>query len=520
MAKSNRLIIFDTTLRDGEQSPGMSMNLKEKIEMAKQLERMGVDVIEAGFAISSPGDFQSVKTVAETVKNCTVASLARADKKDIDAAWEAVSGAADPRIHVFLATSELHMKYKLKMKPEAVLERVAQMTAYAKKYCANIQFSAEDATRTEMDFLAKVVDAAIKAGATTINLPDTVGYATPEEHERFFKEIHKRVPALAKVVASAHCHDDLGLAVANTLCAVLGGARQAECTINGIGERAGNAALEEIVMGLHVRKNIYQVEAGVDTTEIMRSSGLLSRITGVKIPPNKAIVGDNAFAHEAGIHQHGVMENAATYEIMTPATIGLKRNNLVLGKHSGKHAFEERLKALGYDLSASELEAAFKRFKDVADRKKQVYDNDIEAIASKEAVQVPKIYELENFVINSGNAITATAVVRLEHEGRYYEKVASGDGPIDAAFHAIGMILGKQLTLDDFQLDSVSEGKDALGDARVIINDERGRKYSGRGLSTDVIEASIKAYINAVNKMYFEEGPAPALKAPAKKGKR
>ncbi|MCL2492463.1 MAG: 2-isopropylmalate synthase [Clostridiales bacterium] len=531
MAKSNRVIIFDTTLRDGEQSPGMSMNLKEKIEMAKQLERMGVDVIEAGFAISSPGDFQSVKTVAETIKECTVASLARADKKDIDAAWEAVKGAADPRIHLFLATSELHMKYKLKMKPEAVLERVAQMTAYAKKYCANVQFSAEDATRTEMDFLAKAVEAAIRAGATTINLPDTVGYTTPEEHEKFFKEIHKRVPELAKITVSAHCHDDLGLAVANSLSAILGGARQAECTINGIGERAGNAALEEIVMGLYVRKNIYKVETGVDTTEIMRSSGLLSRITGVKIPPNKAIVGDNAFAHESGIHQHGVLENAATYEIMTPTVIGLKRNNLVLGKHSGKHAFEERLKTLGYNLTPSELEAAFKRFKEIADRKKQVYDKDIEAIAAKEAVQVPKIYGLDNFVINSGNTITSTAVVRLEREGRLYEKVAGGDGPIDAAFHAIGKILGRPLALEDFQLDSLSEGKDALGDARVVITDEKGRKYSGRGLSTDVIEASIKAYINAVNKIYFEEGSAPAKKenrtpaqkksqASAKKGKQ
>ena len=517
MAKNKRLIIFDTTLRDGEQSPGMSMNLKEKIEMAKQLERLGVDVIEAGFAISSPGDFKSVKTVAETVKDCTVASLARADKKDIDAAWEAVRGAADQRIHVFLATSELHMKYKLKMKPAAVLERVAQMTAYAKKYCANIQFSAEDATRTEMDFLAKVVETAIKAGATTINLPDTVGYATPDEHEKFFKEIHKRVPALSKVVASAHCHDDLGLAVANSLSAVLGGARQAECTINGIGERAGNAALEEIVMALHTRKNIYMAETGIDTTEIMRSSGLLSRITGVKIPPNKAIVGDNAFAHEAGIHQHGVLQNAATYEIMTPATIGLKRSNLVLGKHSGKHAFGERLKSLGYELTPNELEEAFRRFKDVADRKKQVYDSDIEAIASKEVVKVPKIYDLENFVINSGNAITSTAVVRLEREGRYYEKVAGGDGPIDAAFHAIGKILGEPVELDDFQLDSLSEGKDALGDARVIIKGESGRKYSGHGISTDVIEASIKAYINAVNKMYFEEGAAPAKKRPVKK---
>ncbi|MDR1795867.1 MAG: 2-isopropylmalate synthase [Clostridiales Family XIII bacterium] len=505
MAVKNKVIIFDTTLRDGEQSPGMSMNLKEKIEMAKQLERLGVDVLEAGFAISSPGDFQSVKTVAGTVKDCTVASLARADKKDIDAAWEAVKGAADPRIHLFIATSSLHMQYKLKMKPDEVLEQAAAMTKYAKKYTPNVQFSAEDSTRSDMDFLAKVVAAVIEAGATTVNLPDTVGYTTPDEHYQFFREIHKRVPALKTVVASAHCHNDLGLAVANSLAAVRGGARQAECTVNGIGERAGNAALEEIAMSLHVRKNYYSVECGVRTTEIVRSSNLLSRITGVKVQPNKAIVGENAFAHEAGIHQHGMMENAETYEIMTPASVGLKESNLVLGKHSGKHAFGERVRLLGYTLTEQEMSEAFKRFKEVADRKKQVYDKDIEAIVAKEQVQVPRTYALDSFVINSGNAITATGVVKLVRDGRLIEKVARGDGPIDAAFKAIGKIIGRPLVLDDYQLDSLSEGKDALGDARVVIKNEAGRLYSGRGLSTDVIEASIKAYINAVNKMYYEE---------------
>jgi 2-isopropylmalate synthase len=505
MADKNRVIVFDTTLRDGEQSPGMSMNLKEKVEMAKQLERLGVDVMEAGFAISSPGDFQSVKLVAETVRDCTVGSLARADTKDIDAAWEAVKGAADPRLHVFIATSSLHMKHKLKMKPQDVLAQTKAMVAYAKKYCANVQFSAEDATRSDMDFLAKIVEAAIEAGATTVNLPDTVGYATPDELEKFFKEIRKRVPALSKVVLSAHCHNDLGLAAANSLAAIRGGARQIECTVNGIGERAGNAAVEEVVMTLHVRKDYYKVETGIDTTEIVRSSGLLSRITGVKVQPNKAIVGENAFAHESGIHQHGVLENAETYEIMTPESVGLKKSSFVLGKHSGKHAFGERLRVLGYDLTKEELAEAFKRFKEVADRKKQVYDRDIEALIAKEQVQVPKTFTLDSFVINSGNAITATGVVKMTRDGRQIEKVARGDGPIDAAFNAIGKIVGRPLALDDYQLDSVSEGEDALGDARVVIRSEAGRLYAGRGLSTDVIEASIKAYINAVNKLYYEE---------------
>jgi 2-isopropylmalate synthase len=505
MANMNRVVIFDTTLRDGEQSPGMSMNLKEKIEMAKQLERMGVDVIEAGFAVSSPGDFQSVKTIAETVKGCTVGSLARASVADIDAAWEAVRGAANPRIHLFIATSDLHLRYKLKMTRDEVLAQAAAMTEHARKYCADVQFSAEDATRSDMGFLAEVVRAVVRAGATTVNLPDTVGYTTPAEHAAFFEEIRGRVPELEGVVLSSHCHNDLGLAVANSLAAVRGGARQVECTVNGIGERAGNAAMEEIVMALYVRRNLFGVSAGVETTEIMRSSGLLSRITGVKTQPNKAIVGENAFAHEAGIHQHGMLENAETYEIMTPASVGRKETNLVLGKHSGKHAFAERLKTLGYDLSEEELGEAFKRFKELADRKKQVYDKDIEAIVAKETVQVPKTFMLDSFVINSGNAITATAVVKMTREGRQIEKVARGDGPIDAAFRAIGKIVGRQLELDDFQISSVSEGEDALGDARVVIKGEAGRAYAGRGLSTDVIEASIKAYINAVNKLYYEE---------------
>jgi 2-isopropylmalate synthase len=505
MADKNKVIVFDTTLRDGEQSPGMSMNLKEKTEMAKQLERMGVDVIEAGFASSSPGDFQSVQTIAETLKDCTVCSLARASKVDIDMAWAAVKGAAYPRIHLFLATSELHLKYKLHMTKKQVFDTAVAMTKYARKYCPNIQFSAEDATRSDLDFLEKVIRGVVKAGATTINLPDTVGYTTPDEHEAFFEEIRRRVPELADVILSAHCHDDLGLGVANSLAAVHGGARQVECTVNGIGERAGNAAMEEIVMALQVRKNYYGVATNINTTEITRSSSLLTSITGVKVQPNKAIVGENAFAHEAGIHQHGVLAKAETYEIMTPASVGLKMSNLVLGKHSGKHAFRDRLASLGYALSDTELNEAFKRFKELADRKKSVYDKDIEALIAKEAVQVPKTFTLDTFVINSGNTITATATIALNRDGKQIEKVARGSGPVDAAFKSIDKIVGRQLELDDYQIDAVSEGEDALGDARVVLRNESGGKYSGRGLSTDVIEASIKAYINAINKMYYEE---------------
>ncbi|MDR1247315.1 MAG: 2-isopropylmalate synthase [Clostridiales Family XIII bacterium] len=503
MARSVR--IFDTTLRDGEQSPGCSMNLKEKIKMAKQLERMRVDIIEAGFAISSQGDFISVKTIAETLKECTVASLARADENDIDRAWEAVKGAVDPRIHLFIATSSLHMEHKLRMKPDDVYERAVAMTAKAVKYCANVEFSAEDSTRSDMPFLARVLEGVIAAGATTINLPDTVGYTTPDEHYEFFMKIRELAPSLEKVTLSSHCHNDLGLAVANSLAAVRAGAGQVECTVNGIGERAGNAAMEEIVMALHTRKPFYGAETRIAANEIVRSSGLLTRITGVKVQPNKAIVGENAFAHEAGIHQHGVMQDRRTYEIMTPESIGLSKNNLVLGKHSGKHAFRDRVKTLGYELNDAEIEIAFGKFKALADKKKTVYDRDIEAIVAKEAVQVPRTYKLESFVINSGNTITSTAVIRMTRDGKTFEKVSRGEGPVDAAFKAIEKIVGRELALEDYRIESVTEGEDALGDARVRIKTAEGSEFSGRGLSTDVIEAGIHAYVNAVNKMLYAE---------------
>lgn len=497
--------IFDTTLRDGEQSPGCSMNLKEKIEMAKQLERMKVDIIEAGFAISSPGDFLSVKTISETIKDCTVASLARTTEQDIDRAWEALSGAVSPRIHTFIATSPIHMEYKLLMTPEEVYERSVAMVKYAKRYCSDIEWSAEDATRSEPEFLARIIEGVIKAGATTINLPDTVGYTTPDEYFEFLMKVQELASSMANVTLSAHCHDDLGLGVANSLAAIKAGAKQIECTINGIGERAGNAAMEEIVMALHTRKDILQAETRVVTTEIMRSSNLLSRITGVKVQPNKAIVGENAFAHESGIHQHGVMKNKETYEIMNPETVGLTQNNLVLGKHSGKHAFRDKVKNLGYDMTDGEIDRMFVKFKELADKKKSVYDRDIEALISKEAVQVPKTYCLNSFVINSGNAITSTAVIKMIKDGKAIEKVSRGEGPIDASFKAIEKIVGIDFKLEDYQIQSVTEGEDALGDALVKISDKEGTIFAGRGLSTDIIEASIHAYINAVNKMIYDK---------------
>lgn len=497
--------IFDTTLRDGEQSPGCSMNLKEKIEMAKQLEKMKVDIIEAGFAISSPGDFISVKTVAETIKECTVASLARATVEDIDRAWEAVSGAVAPRIHTFIATSPIHMEYKLLMTPEEVYERAVAMVKHAKSYCSDVEWSAEDATRSDPIFLARIIEGVIKAGATTINLPDTVGYTTPDEYYDFLMKVQENAPSMVNVTLSSHCHNDLGLGVANSLAAIKAGATQIECTINGIGERAGNAAMEEIVMALHTRRDILHVDTRIITTEIMRSSSLLSRITGVKVQPNKAIVGENAFAHEAGIHQHGVMKNKATYEIMTPESIGLTQNNLVLGKHSGKHAFRSKIKNLGYDLTEQEIDRMFAKFKELADKKKSVYDRDIEALISKESVQVPKAYCLSNFVINSGNTITSTAVIKMIKDGKAIEKVSRGEGPIDASFKAIEKIVGMEFNLEDYQIQSVTEGEDALGDALVKISDGDGNIFSGRGLSMDIIEASIHAYINAINKMIYDK---------------
>ena len=500
----SRINIFDTTLRDGEQSPGCSMNLKEKIEVAKCLERLKVDVIEAGFAISSPGDFESVQTIARTVKDCTVASLARATAKDIDCAWDAVKDAADPRIHLFIATSPLHMEYKLKMTPEQVLERTEEMTRRAGKYCSNVEFSCEDATRSDVDFLCRVVEIAIRCGATVINLPDTVGYTTPDEMRQLISMVMGRVPGTEKVEFSVHCHNDLGMAVANSLAGVQGGARQIECTINGLGERAGNTALEEVVMAMHTRPDVFGEDlTRIDTRQISRASRTVYSIIGQKAPLNKPIVGRNAFLHESGIHQHGVLANKQTYEILTPESVGVQTNNLVLGKHSGKHAVDDRLKTLGYQLTPEELQSVFEEFKRLCDKKKKVKDADLEAMVEHRSIRQEQMdvegYELDWFSVHTSNFTTATCTVRLKKGEETFEDVALGDGPIDAAYSAVDKIIQPpEHTFGIWNIHSVSEGKDTLGEVTVRLYAD-GKTYSGKGLSTDVIEASINAYINAVN---------------------
>lgn len=503
---TNVVRIFDTTLRDGEQSPGCSMNLAEKIEVARQLERLGVDIMEAGFAIASPGDFASVKAITNTIKNSTVASLARALPKDIDAAAEALKNAKYPRIHTFLATSDIHMQYKLKKTPEEVLETACEMVKYAKRFCSDIEFSAEDASRSNPAFLYQVFEAVIKAGATTINVPDTVGYTSPEEFAALIKGIKENVPSIDKAIISVHCHNDLGLAVANSLAAIKAGARQVECTINGIGERAGNAALEEVVMNLNTRRDLYGIDCGIQTKEIYKSSKLLSSITGVRVQPNKAIVGENAFAHESGIHQHGMLANKETYEIMTPESIGLTENKLVLGKHSGRHAFEDKLKSMGYDLDEAALITAFEDFKVLADKKKDVTDRDIEALICRKVVQIPEAYKLERFVINAGNTITTTSSMRLlTKTGHVLEEVVSSyDGPIDASYKAIDKLVGRKFILEDFVINSVTGGTDAQGEVNVKIRNND-RVYNGHGVSMDIVEASILAYISAINNMLYDQ---------------
>ena len=497
--------IFDTTLRDGEQSPGCSMNLKEKIEVARCLEKMHVDIIEAGFAIASPGDFESVKTISETIRECTIASLARSTPKDIDVAWDAVKGAADPRIHVFIATSPLHMEYKLRMKPEQVLEQAGKMVAYAKKYCSNIEFSAEDATRSDPDFLKEVVGIAIANGATTINIPDTVGYTTPSEMRELIEDIRGNVKGAEKVIFSVHCHNDLGMATANALAGVLGGARQVECTINGLGERAGNTSLEEIVMALRTRQDVTDLDTRIDATQIHRASQTVYNIIGQTAPLNKPIVGKNAFAHESGIHQHGVLANKKTYEIMTPESVGIHVNNLVLGKHSGRHAVGSRLEELGFMLTKEELDRCFEEFKIVCDKKKNITDADLEAIVTHNTNQVyaddEDGYKLDWFQLSTSNFTTATCTVSLEKDGEKAQDVALGDGPIDAAYNAIDAIVKpSEHTFDIFNIHSISEGKDTLGDVTVKVN-AYGRTFTGRGLSTDIMDASINAYLKALNRM-------------------
>lgn len=496
----SRIKIFDTTLRDGEQSPGCSMNLAEKLQVASQLERLGVDIIEAGFAISSPGDFESVKSIAELVKNCSVASLSRALEKDIDCAWDAVKNAADPRIHTFIATSPVHMEYKLKMTPEQVIERTAAMVKYASKYTSNIEFSCEDAMRSDPDFLVRVCDAAIKNGAKVLNIPDTVGYTTPNEMRAMIEYLIKNVPDSDKVEFSVHCHNDLGMAVANALGGVLGGALQIECTVNGLGERAGNTSLEEVVMAMHTRPDLYGELPKIDTKQIYRTSKLVYNIIGQSAPNNKPIVGANAFAHESGIHQHGVLANKSTYEIMTPESVGIQKNQMVLGKHSGKHAFSERLKELGYELSDDQIVDAFTKFKELCDKKKTVTDGDIEALVTNTEIVDGK-YKLVSFDVKTMGKVGVCSSICLKHEDEFVEQKSLGDGAIDALYAAIDKIVQPpEHVLDKFNISAVSEGQDTLGEVTLKLNSQ-GKTYSGRGLSTDIIEAGIMAYLNAINKL-------------------
>lgn len=496
----SRIKIFDTTLRDGEQSPGCSMNLAEKLQVASQLERLGVDIIEAGFAISSPGDFESVKSIAELVKNCSVASLSRALEKDIDCAWEAVKNAADPRIHTFIATSPVHMEYKLKMTPEQVIERTRAMVKHAAKYTSNIEFSCEDAMRSDPEFLVRVCDAAIKSGAKVLNIPDTVGYTTPGEMRAMIEYLIKNVPDSDKVEFSVHCHNDLGMAVANALGGVLGGALQIECTVNGLGERAGNTSLEEVVMAMNTRPNLYGELPRIDTKQIYRTSKLVYNIIGQSAPHNKPIVGANAFAHESGIHQHGVLANKSTYEIMTPESVGVQTNQMVLGKHSGKHAFSERLKELGYELSDDQIVDAFGRFKELCDKKKTVTDGDIEALVTNTEVVDGK-YKLVSFDVKTMGKVGVCSSICLKHEDEFVEQKSLGDGAIDALYAAIDKIVQPpEHVLDKFNISAVSEGQDTLGEVTLKLNCQ-GKTYSGRGLSTDIIEAGIMAYLNAINKL-------------------
>ncbi|HNR65261.1 MAG TPA: 2-isopropylmalate synthase [Atribacterota bacterium] len=493
--------IFDTTLRDGEQCPGASLNTQEKLEIARHLEKMRVDVIEAGFPISSPGDFEGVETIAKNIKGPIIAALCRAVEQDIKCAWDAIKLAQKPRIHTFIATSPIHMKLKLEKTPQEVLEQAVSAVRLAKSYCQDVEFSAEDASRSNPEFLYQIFTKTIEAGATVINIPDTVGYSQPEEFASLIKGIKANVPNINKVTMSVHCHNDLGLAVANSLESLKYGVRQIECTINGIGERAGNASLEEIVMALYTRKDFYQKYTNIDTGYIYPTSKLVSRLTGFVVQPNKAIVGKNAFAHEAGIHQAGVLKDASTYEIMRPQTIGLESNQLVLGKHSGRNAFKSRLAQLGYDLDKEKLDKSFEQFKVLADKKKEIYSEDLLALMSEVLVEeIADIYELSYFHISTGNNILPTATVKLIREGNVFEDAACGDGPVDAVFNAIDRITGVKVKLSDYNIRALTRGKDAQGEAVVEITDN-GCSFIGKSASTDTLEASTKAYLKAINKM-------------------
>jgi 2-isopropylmalate synthase len=498
---AEQVLIFDTTLRDGEQSPGAAMGVREKLEIAKQLQRLRVDVIEAGFPVSSKEQLEAVRLVAEEVRQPVIAALARCIRKDVDAAAEALEGAARPRIHVFLATSEIHRRFKLKKAKDEILKAAVEMTAYARTFCDDVEFSPEDASRTELDFLAEVFDAVVEAGAKTVNIPDTVGYALPNEFGDVIAHLRNETKHGRDVVISVHCHNDLGLAVANSLAGVANGARQVECTINGLGERAGNCSLEEVVMAIQTRTDRFAgLKTGVRSQQIVKTSRLVSRLSGMVVQPNKAIVGDNAFAHESGIHVHGVLSDSRTYEIMKPGDVGWTESKIVLGRHSGKHGLRMRAQKLGYQLSDEELTGLYEAFKKLADKKKEVYDDDLAALIEEAIVEVPETYRLDYLNITSGNRTVPTATVRLIKGADVLQDASTGDGPVDAAYKTIDRITKVTCKLLDFSLRAVTSGKDALGEVSVRLR-SGSTEMTGRGTSTDIIEASAKAYLNAVNRL-------------------
>jgi 2-isopropylmalate synthase len=505
-----KVIIFDTTLRDGEQSPGASLSVAEKLEIAHQLAVLGVDIIEAGFPVSSPVQFEATKLVAEQVSGPVIAGLARANEEDIEAAGKAIAPAKKRRIHTFLATSPIHMKYKLKKTSAEVLKMAVDAVKYAKTFVDDVEFSPEDACRSEMPFLVEVLTAVIEAGATTLNIPDTVGYILPYEYGRLIAQLKSDVPGISKCIISTHCHNDLGMAVANSLAGVRNGARQVECTVNGLGERAGNAALEEIVMAIHTRADFFSqagtgaLQTNINTKEIYRTSQLVSQLTGFVIQPNKAVVGANAFAHEAGVHVDGVLKERTTYEIMKPETIGLVGSRMVLGRHTGRHGFSERCKKLGFKLNKQEIERAYQRFVEIADKKKEVFDEDLAAIVNDEIRIVEQIYQLEYLHVVSGTGTLPTASVKIRIKDQVKQAAACGDGPVDAAYEAIREATGISAKLESYSIRAVTGGKEALGEATVRIS-ENGQTYAGRGVSTDIIEASAKAYVDAINRMMADK---------------
>jgi len=504
----NQVIIFDTTLRDGEQSPGASMNVAEKLRLATQLEKLGVDVIEAGFPAASSGDFEAVHAISKKIRGVHIAGLARTSVEDIKRAWEAIKEAAHPRLHTFIATSDIHMEHKLRMSRDDVLQEVVNAVRYAKSLTDDVEFSSEDGSRSDRDFLCRVFEAAIEAGATTINLPDTVGYALPEEFGELISYVMQHTPNIHKAVMSVHCHNDLGLATANTLAGLKAGARQAEVTINGIGERAGNTSLEEVVMSLHTRRSILNLSSGVNTKEIYPTSRLVSMITGIVVQPNKAVIGANAFAHEAGIHQDGVLKNKMTYEIMDPETIGLASNRLVMGKHSGRHAFRKRLSDMGYDLAQSEVDGLFRKFKDLADKRKEILDEDIEALVAEELLRIPDVYKLDYLNVVCGTVAVPTATVKLLIEGQEAQGAGFGIGPIDATYNTIAKMTGTRSKLLRFSINAITDGTDAQGEVTVRLQ-ENGLIALGKGTDQDIITASAKAYVNGLNRLeYLKKNPS------------